>query len=98
MKCKRTTDGRKFDHHTLQVMRQQAIKAVREGQTATSVAAAFGLNVRTVFTWLATIARDGRYHRAFMLGSSAAPEQRYTWTTWDALPPPPDSSPERDKT
>jgi hypothetical protein len=50
MKCKRTSDGRKFDHHTLQVMRQQAIRAVREGQTAASVAAAFGLNVRTVFS------------------------------------------------
>ena len=59
MKCKRTTDGRKFDHHTLQVMRQQAIKAVREGQTATSVAAAFGLNVRTVFTWLAKYSDGG---------------------------------------
>ncbi len=59
MKCKRTSDGRKLDHHTLQVMRQQAIKAVREGQTATSVAAAFGLNVRTVFTWLAKFSDSG---------------------------------------
>jgi transposase len=59
MKCKRTSDGRKLDHHTLQVMPQQAIKAVREGQTATSVAAAFGLNVRTVFTWLAKFSDGG---------------------------------------
>jgi transposase len=59
MKCKRTSDGRKLDHHTLQVMRQQAIKAVREGRTATSVAAAFGLNVRTVFTWLAKFSEGG---------------------------------------
>ena len=40
-------------------MRQQAIKAVREGQTATSVAATFGLNVRTVFTWLAKYSDGG---------------------------------------
>jgi transposase len=59
MKCKRTSDGGKLDHHTLQVMRQQAIKAVREGQSATSVAAAFGLNVRTVFTWLAKFSDGG---------------------------------------
>ena len=59
MKCKRTSDGRKLDHQTLQVMRQQAIKAVREGQTATSVAAAFGLNVRTVFAWLAKYSDGG---------------------------------------
>ncbi|OBF11332.1 NAD(P)/FAD-dependent oxidoreductase [Mycobacterium sp. ACS4331] len=39
--------------------------------------------VSTVATWLATIARAGRYHRAFMLGSAAAPEQRYTWSTDD---------------
>ncbi len=27
MKCKRQSDGRKLDHHTLQMMRMQAIKA-----------------------------------------------------------------------
>ncbi len=59
MKCKRSSDGRKFDHHTLHVMRQQAIRAVCEGQTATSVAAAFGLNVRTVFSWLAKYSDGG---------------------------------------
>jgi transposase len=40
-------------------MRQQAIKAVCEGQTATRVAAAFGLNVRTVFNWLANFSDGG---------------------------------------
>jgi transposase len=59
MKCKRMSDGRKLDHHTLQVMRQQAIRAVREGQTANSVAAAFGLNVRTVFNCLAKFSDGG---------------------------------------
>lgn len=53
MKCKRSFDGRKLDHHTLQVMRQQAVKAVREGVPVTSVAAAYGLSVRTIFSWLA---------------------------------------------
>jgi len=38
----------------------------------------------TVTTWLATIARASRYHRAFMLGNShAISEQRYTWTACD---------------
>lgn len=59
MKCKRTSDGRKLGHHALQVMRQQAIKAVREGQTAASVAAAYGLSVTTVFRWLAKFAEGG---------------------------------------
>ena len=60
MKCKRTSDGRAHDHHTLQVMRQQAIKAVREGQTVSSVAAAFGVNERSVFRWLASFVEGGQ--------------------------------------
>lgn len=39
--------------------------------------------VATVTTWLATIARSNRYHRAFMLGSAIAHQERYTWSSWD---------------
>ncbi|MFD2837849.1 IS630 family transposase [Azotobacter vinelandii] len=60
MKCKRNSDGRAIDHHSLQVMRQQAIKAVREGQTVQSVAAAFGVNIRSVFRWLSDFANGGQ--------------------------------------
>jgi transposase len=60
MKCKRSSDGRTLDHHALQVMRMQAVKAVREGQTVASVAAAYGLNERTVFRWLAKFANGGQ--------------------------------------
>lgn len=45
--------------------------------------------VSTVATWLATIARASRHHRTFMLGGIGMPEQRYTWTAWDAPTPPP---------
>jgi transposase len=37
-------------------MRQQAVKAVREGQSPESVAKAYGVNIRTVFRWLANYA------------------------------------------
>lgn len=60
MKCKRTSDGRKHDHGVLQVMRQQAVKAIREGQDVSSVAAAYGINVRSVFRWLADFANGGQ--------------------------------------
>lgn len=40
MKSKRTSDGRKLDHVTLQAM--------REGQDVASVAAAYGVNERSV--------------------------------------------------
>ena len=60
MKCKRSSDGRAIDHHTLQVMRMQAVKAVREGQSVESVAAAYGLNIRTVFRWLSKFATGGQ--------------------------------------
>jgi len=43
MKCKRTTDGRKHGRAALPVMRQQAIKAIREGQDVNTVAAAYEL-------------------------------------------------------
>lgn len=40
--------------------------------------------ISTVTTWLATIARASRFHRAFMLGNShSIAEQRYTWTACD---------------
>ena len=42
--------------------------------------------ISTITTWLASIARPGRYHRAFMLGAADRPEQRYTYSTSD-LPP-----------
>ena len=61
MKCKRNSDGRKYDHHTLQVMRQQAVKAVRAGNlTVADVAKSFGVNIRTVFSWLADFANGGQ--------------------------------------
>ncbi len=41
-------------------MRQQAIKAMREGQPAASVAAAFGVNVRSVHRWLADFVNGGQ--------------------------------------
>ena len=61
MKCKKETDGRAFDHHTRQVMRQQAVKAVfqgskaprLQGSKAASLTAALGVNIRTVFRRLA---------------------------------------------
>jgi len=45
----RDNDGRKYDHHTLQVMRMQAIKAVQGGQSATDVAKTLGINRQTRF-------------------------------------------------
>jgi transposase len=60
MKSKHTSDGRKLDHATLQAMRQQAVKAIREGQDVASVAAAYGVNERSVYRWLADFANGGQ--------------------------------------
>ncbi len=59
MKCKRASDGRKHGRAALAVMRQQAIKAIREGQDVNSVAAAYAVNVRSFFRWLADFANGG---------------------------------------
>ncbi len=45
MKCKMDSDARSHDHHAVQVMRQQAVKAVRNGEIVTTVASAFGVNI-----------------------------------------------------
>jgi transposase len=60
MKCKRDSDGRQLDHVALQTMRVQAVKAVKNGQTVQSVADALGVNVRSVFRWLADFASGGQ--------------------------------------
>jgi len=60
MKCKRDCDGRKLDHVSLQTIRNQAVKAVRNGQTVQSVADAYGMNIRTLFRWLAAYASGGQ--------------------------------------
>lgn len=41
-------------------MRMQAIMAVKGGQTVSSVAAAMGMNIRTVFNWLSAYADGGQ--------------------------------------
>jgi transposase len=60
MKCKRHSDGRTLDHIAVQTMRMQAVKAVREGQPVQSVADAYGVNIRSVFRWLADFASGGQ--------------------------------------
>lgn len=41
-------------------MCRQTVKAIREGQDVSSVAAAYGINVRSVFRWLADFANGGQ--------------------------------------
>jgi transposase-like protein len=52
MKCQCETDARKFDHHTLQVMRMQAVRAHREGVVAPVIAKAMGVSDQTAYRWL----------------------------------------------
>jgi hypothetical protein len=42
MECKRDSDGRPIDKISLQVMRQQAVKAVGKGEAVVRVRVAFG--------------------------------------------------------
>lgn len=60
MKCKRESDGRKLDHMALQAMRQQAVKASRNGMGVKEIAAVLGMNERTIFKWLAQFATGGQ--------------------------------------
>ncbi len=60
MKCKRNSDGRAIDHHSLQTMRQQAIKAVGQGESPAQIARVLGINVRSVYRWIAAYASGGQ--------------------------------------
>lgn len=60
MKCKRNSDGRSLDHVSLQTMRIQAVKAISDGASVTGVAKAYGVNVRSVFRWIAAYACGGQ--------------------------------------
>jgi len=41
-------------------MRQQAVKAVREGATPADLAKAYGASERTIYAWLAAFASGGQ--------------------------------------
>lgn len=60
MKCSRASDGRKLAHGVLEVLRKQAVQAVHEGQDVKSVACAYGVNIRSVFRWLAAFSEGGQ--------------------------------------
>jgi len=53
------TDGRALDHTTLAALRKRGVAAVQAGESPESVAAALGVNLRTVFRWLAQYRQGG---------------------------------------
>jgi len=60
MQCKRDSDGRQIHQSALPAMRIQAVRAVERGQQVAEVAAAYGVNERTVYRWLAAYAEGGQ--------------------------------------
>jgi transposase len=53
------TDGRRLDHATLTELRKRGVAAVQSGETPEHVAAALGVNLRTLYRWLALYRRGG---------------------------------------
>jgi transposase len=53
------TDGRDLDAATLTELRRRGVAAVQSGESPERVAAALGVNLRTVFRWLALYRRGG---------------------------------------
>jgi transposase len=53
------TDGRALKHETLTELRKRAVAAVQAGESPEQVAAALGVNVRTVYRWLALYRSGG---------------------------------------
>jgi transposase len=53
------TDGRTLNHTTLTELRKRGVAAVQSGEPPPQVAAALGVNLRTLFRWLALYRRGG---------------------------------------
>jgi transposase len=53
------TDGRALDHQTLSELRKRGVAAVQAGESPAQVAAALGVNLRTLFRWLALYRQGG---------------------------------------
>lgn len=52
-------DGRALNHAALTELRKRGVAAVQAGESPTSVAAALGVNLRTLFRWLASYRQGG---------------------------------------
>jgi transposase len=52
-------DGRSLDHATLTELRKRGVAAVQSGESPTLVAMALGVNLRSLFRWLALYRRGG---------------------------------------
>jgi transposase len=55
----RDNDGRKLDHHTLEVLRVRAVRQIEQGAHPVAVAEAIGMRKSTVYGWLATYREGG---------------------------------------
>ena len=53
------TDGRRLDHKMLTELRKRAIASVQTGEKPWAVAGVLGVNLRTVFRWLALYRSGG---------------------------------------
>src|SRR3954453_16714896 len=73
----REDDGRKLDHHTLEVLRLRAVDQVARGVPAAEVGAgvtAVGMHAKTIYTWLAKARAGGR--RALLSRSAPGPRRK----------------------
>src|SRR3954452_4011121 len=74
-------DGRKLDHHTLEVLRLRAVDQVARGVPAAEVGAgltAVGIHPKTIYTWLAKARTGGR--QALLSRSAPGPRRKLSDT------------------
>src|SRR3954465_10825931 len=77
----RQDDGRKLDHHTLEVLRLRAVDQVARGVPVAEVGAgltAVGIHPKTIYTWLAKARAGGR--QALLSQSAPGPRRKLSDT------------------
>src|SRR5450631_702433 len=83
-------DARRLDHHTLEALRERAVRKVQEGESPEVVARVLGLNRSTVYGWLAQYRRGGwgalKARRGSRCKRSFASDFLYSWRATAGAP------------
>jgi len=65
------SDGRSFDHRTLEAIRLMAIERVRSGERPPGVIASYGFSRTTIYKWITAASRPGIGLKALLAKPSA---------------------------
>lgn len=82
VKAKRSVDGRKLSHATLEEIRIRAVKQVEAGESPEAVMGALGMNPRNIYRWIALYREGGEAALRAKALKGAAPKLSGSQLKW----------------